>query len=133
MRKKPWICGACRSMVTTRSAPATSIASAITRARIETRGSSFLSPFVTEIGHHGGHRGGARAAACVEPEEQLDDVVVRGVDRRLDDVDVTAADVLQQPDEDRPLAEVDGLGDRRLHAELGADRGAQPAAAGAAD
>jgi hypothetical protein len=44
MRKNPWIWAACRSMVTTRSAPATSMASAHTRARIDTRGSSFLSP-----------------------------------------------------------------------------------------
>ena len=36
MRKKPWICGACRSSVTTRSTPAASIASAQTRARIDT-------------------------------------------------------------------------------------------------
>src|SRR2546423_13404221 len=41
--KKPWICGVWRSIVTTRSAPAASIASAQTRARIETRGSS-LAP-----------------------------------------------------------------------------------------
>jgi hypothetical protein len=44
MRKKPWIWAACRSMVTTRSAPAASMASAHTLARIDTRGSSFLSP-----------------------------------------------------------------------------------------
>ena len=44
MRKKPDTCGACRSSVTTRSAPAASMASAQTRARIDTRGSSFLSP-----------------------------------------------------------------------------------------
>jgi anti-sigma factor RsiW len=42
--KKPWTCGAWRSSVTTRSTPTASRASAQARARIDTRGSSFLSP-----------------------------------------------------------------------------------------
>ena len=42
--KNPWIWGLCRSIVRTRSAPAASSMSEQTRARIETRGSSFLSP-----------------------------------------------------------------------------------------
>ena len=42
--KKPCTCGACRSIVTTRSTPTASMQSAHTRARMDTRGSSFLSP-----------------------------------------------------------------------------------------
>src|SRR4051812_37760388 len=63
-------------------------------------------------------RGRACPAAGVEPEEQLDHVVVGGIDRRLDDVDVAAADVLEQPYEDRALGEAHGLRVRRPYTEL---------------
>src|SRR5262245_9007659 len=43
MRKKPCTCGECRSIVSTRSAPAVWSRSAISRAVIEMRGRSFLS------------------------------------------------------------------------------------------
>ena len=87
---------------------------------------------VAEVRHDGRHRSGARAPARVEPEEQLHDVVVRGIDRRLDDVDIAAADVLQQADEDGALGEAHRLGRSPAARRALADR-RQPAAARAAD
>jgi hypothetical protein len=43
IRKKPWICPACRSIVSTRSTPAASSTSARSFAVIGSRGADFLS------------------------------------------------------------------------------------------
>ena len=68
-----------------------------------------------------------------EVTKQFDDVVVSGIDGRLDDVDVASPYVLEQADEDRALGEAHRLRGRRLDAELRADRAAEPAATRAAD
>ena len=77
------------------------------------------------IGEIGDDRRDLRRAGALEgvdPEEQLDEVVVDRVIGPLDDEDVAAADVLQHADEDVTLAEDVRLGLRQLHAQAVADR-----------
>ena len=76
------------------------------------------------VGEIRDHRGDLRRAGPLEgvdPEEQLDEVVVDRVVDALDDEDVAAPDVLEHADEDVPFAEdmVSELG--QLHAQPAAD------------
>ena len=77
------------------------------------------------VGEEGDDRrdlGGAGALERVDPEEQLDEVVVDRVIGPLDDEDVAAADVLEHADEDVPFAEDVRLRPRELDSQVAADR-----------
>ena len=110
MSKKPWIWPACRSMVSTRSAPARVIRLATSLAEIGVRAAGFaVLPGVAEIGHHRRDPPGRRARQRVDADQQLHQVVVGRIAGRLDDEDVLAADVLVDDDEDLVVGEAADL------------------------
>src|SRR5882724_6878765 len=69
MEKNPWICGECRSTVSTRFAPAVATRSARRRAVMEMRGSSFLS--LRAYGKYGRTAVTRRAEACVSASSRI--------------------------------------------------------------
>ena len=123
MSKKPWIWPACRSMVSTRSAPARVIRLATSLAEIGVRGPGFaILPGVAEIGHH--RRDALRRGAPqrVDHDQQLHQVVVGRIGGRLDDEGVLAAHVLEDFDEDLVVGEAADLAAGQRLAEIGGDR-----------
>src|SRR4029453_11086832 len=69
MEKNPWICGECRSTVSTRFAPAVASRSAMRRAVMEIRGSSFLS--LRAYGKYGRTAVTRRAEACLSASSRI--------------------------------------------------------------
>ena len=123
MSKKPWIWPACRSTVSTRSAPARVIRLATSLAEIGVRGPCLaVLPGVAEIGQHGGDAAGRGAAQRVRHDQQFHQVVVGRIGRRLDDEGVLAAHVLLDLDEDLHVGEAAHLALGQRHAEIGGDR-----------
>ncbi len=80
---------------------------------------------VGEVRDDRGHLGGAGPLERVDPEEQLDEVVVDRVIDALNDEDVAAAHVLQHADEDVAFAEDVRLRACELHPQPVADGLAQ--------
>ena len=118
----------------TRSAPARVIRLATSLAEIGVRGRRLpVLPGVAEIGDHRGDAAGGGAAERIDDDQQLHQVVVGRVARRLDDEDVLAADVLLDLDEDLLVGEAPdhALGERDL--EIGGDRLGQGAVGVAGD
>lgn len=67
----------------------------------------FFIPFgVAEVRHEDSDRLGARTPEGVDPKEQLHKIIVGGERRGLDEVDVTAPDILENPDEQRALGKL---------------------------
>ena len=130
MSKKPWICAACRSRVSTRSMPGDGqqVGDQLGRDR-RARLRAAVLPGVAEVGHHRGDPVRRRPAQRVGHDHQLHQVVVRRVRRRLDDEHVLAADVLEDLDEDLGVVEaldpgldqLDGLA--AVHRDAPRDRG----------
>ena len=86
----------------------------------------FLVPLgVGEIGDDRRDLRGAGTLEGIDPEEQLDEVVVDRVIGPLNDEDVAAADVFEDADEDIALAEDVRLGAGQLDPQPIADRPAQ--------
>ena len=69
IEKNPCVCGECRSTVSTRSAPAVANRSAISRAVIEMRGSSFLS--LRAYGKYGSTAVTRRADECLSASRMM--------------------------------------------------------------
>ena len=88
---------------------------------------------VGEVWDHRGDLHRAGPLERVDPEEQLDEVVVDRIVDALDDEDIPAPDVLEDADEDIALAEAHRLRLRQLHAETAADRLPQLAARAAGE
>ncbi len=88
---------------------------------------------VAEIGDHRGHRPRAGPLQCVDVEQQLHEVVVGGEDCRLDDVGVSSAHVLQDPDEGVAFGELQGLVASRIDAQGLADPRREPGTSGSAE
>ena len=84
---------------------------------------------VREIRNNGGDLSGAGPFEGVDPEAELDQVVVHGPIGALHDENVAAAHIFQDPDEDVPFAEDLGLALGRLDSDLLADGGGQAMAA----
>ena len=80
---------------------------------------------VAEVRDDHGHRVGTRPREGVDPEEQFHEVRVRREDRRLHEEDASAADVLQDPDEEVAVGEPDRLAGTELDPELAADGAGQ--------
>src|SRR4029453_619325 len=86
MSKKPWIWPECRSIVSTRSAPARVIRLATSLAEIGVAPAGLpVLPCVAEIGHHRGDPPRRRALQRVDADQELHQVVVRRVGGRLQD------------------------------------------------
>src|ERR1044072_5510980 len=99
MSKNPWICPACRSTVSTRSAPELVIRFATSLAEIG------VGPGGAEIGHHRRDAPRRRTPQRVHDDQQLHQVIVRRERGRLQHVDVRAAHVLLDLDEDLHVGE----------------------------
>ena len=110
MLKKPWIWPACRSMVTTRSAPGDGdhVGDQARRDR-HARLVLLVGAAVGVVGHHAGDALGAGAPQGVHHDQQLHDAAVHRRARRLDDEDVLAAHAAVQLDEDVLVGEVDDV------------------------
>ena len=123
MSKKPWIWPACRSSVSTRSAPARGDQVGDQLGRDRRAGPGFaVLPGVAEIGDHRGDAPRRGAAQRVDDDQQLHQVVVGRKGRRLDDEDVLAADVLLDLDEDLHVGEAPHHRLRQRGGEIGGDR-----------
>ena len=101
------------------------MASAQTRARIETLGSSWLSPLASL---KYGRRVLFRSLQGVDPEQEFHEVVVRGVGHALDDEHVPPPDRLLDTDEQVAFGETDHLRLADARAQLGGNRLPQPTA-----
>jgi hypothetical protein len=88
---------------------------------------------VAEVRDDRGDAVGTRPLECVDPEQQLHEVVVGREDRRLNDVDLTTADVLEDSHEEVAVRDAHGLACTGVGSELGADAGRQVAARGATE
>ena len=135
MSKKPWIWPACRSIVSTRSAPAAVIRLATSLAEIGVRGAGFaVLPGVAVIGDDGRDPPRRAALQRVERDQQLHQMVVRRVRGRLDHEHVLAADVLVDLDKHFHVGEPAHAGSRERQAEIGRDRlGERPIAVAGKD
>jgi hypothetical protein len=85
---------------------------------------------VAEVRDDRGDRGGAGPLERVDPEQQLHEVVVHRVRRRLDHEHVAAADILQHPYEEVALLEAQHLGPAQRTPEIIRDLAAEARAAG---
>ena len=83
---------------------------------------------VAEVGDHGGNRVSACPFQRVNPEQQFHKVVVGGEGRSLDDEHVTAADVLEDLDEEISLGKPDHLGGAQCDPEIAGNGVAEVAA-----
>ena len=126
MSKKPWIWPACRSMVSTRDAPAVVIRSATSLALIGTRGDDFaVLPRVAVVRDHRGDALGRGAPERVEHQQQLHQVVVHRRAGRLDDEHIAAAHVVGDLDHHLAVAEAAHVGAAEGHLQDLADLGGQ--------
>ena len=133
-RRSPGSAPACRSMVSTRLAPASVIRLATSLALIGVRGAGFaVLPRIAEIRDHRGDPPRRGAAQRVERDQQLHQVVVGRERGGLDDEHVLAADVFLDLDEHLHVGEAAdrGLGQRQVQ-DIG-DRLGQRAIAVAGD
>ena len=128
MLKKPWICPACRSIASTRLAPAV-----VMQVGHELGGDRHarlrlpVLPGVAVVRHHGRDAAGRRALERVDHDQQLHQVVVHRRAGRLDDEDVLAAHVLVDLDVDLAVAR---SGRRRHRPASRAGAGRSPRRAG---
>src|SRR5262245_1574273 len=83
---------------------------------------------VAEVGDEHGDGGRARSPERIDPEQQLDKVVVRRKDGRLDEVDLAAADVLADLWKEVAVGEANDLATADVDVEIVADTGGQPRA-----
>ena len=104
-RRSPGSAPACRSSVSTRSAPARSIMLATSLAEIGVRARLAVLPRIAEIGDDRRDAPRRRALQRVDHDQQLHQVVVGGRGGRLDDEHVLAAHVLLHLDEDFHVSE----------------------------
>ena len=94
----------------------------------------FLVPLgIRKIRNDRRHLRRAGALECVDPEEQLDEIVVDRVIGPLHDEDVASADVFEDADENVAFAENMRLGRGQLDFQAVADRPAQPLARAAGE
>ncbi len=84
-------------------------------------------PGIAEIGDHGGDALRRRAPQRVDHDQQLHQIVVRRIGRRLDDERVAAADVFENFDEDFEIGEAPDVAFGERFAEIGGDRRRQRA------
>ena len=123
IRKKPWTWGACRSSVTTRSAPGGLDGVGADPGPDRHPGLVLLVALgVAEVRDHRGDRRGAGPLERVDPEQQLHEVVVGREGRALHQEHVAAPDVLQHPHEEVALGEAQRLRRPQLAPEVLGDR-----------
>jgi hypothetical protein len=82
----------------------------------------FVSLGIREIGNDCRHLSGAGSLERVDPEEELDEIVVDGVVGPLHDENVAAAHVFEHPDENISFAEDVDFRARQVHPQIVADR-----------
>src|SRR4029453_8203879 len=88
---------------------------------------------IAEVRDEHGDGGRARSSERVDPEQQLDEVVVRRKDGRLDQVDIAAPNVLPDLREEVAVGEADDLAAAGIDVEIVADACGQPRAPRAAE
>ena len=97
-------------MVRTRSAPATVSMSATSRAVIGTRAVLLVRTAVRVVGHDRGDAPGAGPLEGVDHDQQLHDRVVHRAAGGLNQEHVLLADVLEDPNEDVLVLELEDVG-----------------------